>query len=104
MTALFLQTLHNGPLSQDAVRAELDFVHCGSDPLCAMEKISLLLGLQCMFAFLMLLTPLNLSETEGGLLLVLKPDSTLPPSGQKGKQEARKCPNIISLLSFYDLQ
>lgn len=56
MTALFLQTLHNGLLSQDAVRAELDFVHCGSDPPSEMEKISLLLGLQCMFEFLMLIT------------------------------------------------
>ncbi len=56
VTALFLQTLHNGLLSQDAVRAELDFVRCGSYPLSGVEKISLLLGLQRMFAFLMLLT------------------------------------------------
>lgn len=57
MTALFLPgCVHNGPLSRDAVRAELDFVHCGSDPLSGMEKISLILGLHvCMFVFLMLL-------------------------------------------------
>lgn len=56
MTALFLQTAHNGSLSQDAVRAELDFVHGSSDPLSGMEKISLSVGLQCVFAFVMLLT------------------------------------------------
>lgn len=56
MTACLLQTLHNGLLSLDAVRAELDFVHCGSYPLSGMEKISQFLGLQYMFALLMLIT------------------------------------------------
>lgn len=40
MTALFLHSLHNEPLSEDAVRAELDFVHCGSCPLSGMERLA----------------------------------------------------------------
>lgn len=99
MIALFLQTLHNGLLSRDAVRAELDFVHCGSYPLSEMEKISLLLGSQCSFAFLMLLTlrwP-NLCETDGGLLSVLVPDSMLPSSGGKrGEQD-----NFSSIFNLH---
>lgn len=71
--SFILQILHNGPLSQDAVRAELDFVHCGSYPLSGMEKISLLLGLQCMFGFSVFLTlcGLKFSEAGEGLLSVL---------------------------------
>lgn len=80
MTVLFLQTLHNELLSQDAVRAELDFVHCGSYPLSGMEKISLLLGSQCMFLILLVLCGPNFSEA--GLLSVLMPDSLLPSSGK----------------------
>lgn len=97
MTALFLQTLHNGPLSQDDVRAELDFVHCGYYPLSEMEKISLLLGLQWTFAFLMILT-LNgpkLSETDEGLLSVLVP-CRLNAALFRGK-EGRKTISVASL-------
>ncbi len=65
-----------------------------------MEKISLLLGSQCMFAFLMLLTLCgpNLTETEEKL--VVCPGARLNAAPLRAKREARKCPNIISLYPF----
>ena len=93
MTALFLQTLHNGLLSQDAVSAELDFVHCGSDPPPEMEKISLLLGLQGMFEFLMLIT---LGGPNLSCCVYSCQTQCCPPQGKWGKQD-----NFRSISSFY---
>ena len=94
MTVLFLQTLHNGLLSQDAVRVELDFVHCGSCPPSGMEKISLLLGLQRMFAFSILqsLYGPKLLWDWGGMCPSSCQTRCCPPQGSEG--------SICSLYPF----
>lgn len=81
MTALFLQSLHNRLLSQDAVMAELDFVHRAAPHTPPRLKWKRLARYWIQILNVLTLHGSRLSGTDEGLLFVLMLNSMLPSSG-----------------------